>query len=163
MKPFKHTVLKYSLYIFLLLLLIEILFAVYRNILRYVVYKKALKRAKVLNKKLLVIGDPDAGVLNKIFGRVYNCGDMCLDLNGCACKNTIHFNLNNLNQLPLNLKDYVVYESCVFEFTDEPEKIMKAIQQETELYQVRINPSIIYNIKPFFEFRQNGFYNLHKQ
>ena len=143
------------------IIIIELIFSVIRNILRFIVYRYAKYRANKLNKKLLVIGDPDAGIINKSFGRVYHCGDMCLDLNGCKCKNTIKFDLNNINMLSnnnINLKDYVVFESCVFEFTKEPHKIIKYITNNTELYQVRINPSFIFNLKPFFEMRRNFFY-----
>lgn len=143
------------------LIIIELIFSVLRNILRFIVYRYAKYRANKLNKKLLVIGDPDAGIINKIFGRVYHCGNMCLDLNGCKCKNTIKFDLNNINMLSnnnINLKDYVVFESCVFEFTKEPNKIIKHITNNTELYQVRINPSFIFNLKPFFEMRRKFFY-----
>jgi hypothetical protein len=151
----------YSFYIFIkYLVMFELLFSVLRNILRFVVYRIALNRAKKLNKKLLVIGDPEAGIINKIFGRVYHCGDLCLDLNGCHCKNTIKFDLNNNIESILNIKDYIVFESCVFEFVEDKQrsKIIKYITDKTELYQVRINPSFIFNLKPFFEMRRKFFY-----
>lgn len=160
MKPLNNKLIPFILTLLVALIVLEILFSVYRHILRYVVYNKALQRAKALNKKLLVIGDPDAGLFNTIFGRVYGCGDLCLDLNGCDCQHTVKFDLNqNLNELNLDLKDYIVFESCVLEFTEHPQKIIDAIQQQTELYQVRINPSVIHNIKPFFQFRQKYFYD----
>jgi hypothetical protein len=140
--------------------IIELIFSVIRNILRFVIYRYAKYRANILNKKLLVIGDPDAGIINKIFGRVYHCGDLCLDLNGCNCKKSIKFDLNNINNIDkiINLDNYVVFESCVLEFTKDPHKIIKYITDKTELYQVRINPSFIFNLKPFFEIRRNFFY-----
>jgi hypothetical protein len=150
-----------TLYIFVKYLVIfELIFSVIRNILRFVVYRLALNRAKKLNKKLLVIGDPEAGIINKIFGRVYHCGDLCLDLNGCHCKNSIKFDLNYIENLNINLKDYIVFESCVFEFVKNNQrlKIIKYITDNTELYQVRINPSFIFNLQPFFEMRRKFFY-----
>lgn len=154
-----------NLYIFIKYLVIfELLFSVLRNILRFVIYRIALNRAKKLNKKLLVIGDPEAGIINKIFGRVYHCGDLCLDLNGCHCKNTIKFDLNNNIESILNLKDYIVFESCVFEFVEDKQrlKIINYITDKTELYQVRINPSFIFNLQPFFEMRRKFFYKNYK-
>ena len=142
------------------IIIIELIFSVIRNILRFVIYRYAKYRANILNKKLLVIGDPEAGIINKIFGRVYHCGNLCLDLNGCNCKNSIKFDLNNIDKIDkiINLDEYVVFESCVFEFTNDSEKIINYIKNKTELYQVRINPSFIFNLKPFFEFRKNVFY-----
>jgi hypothetical protein len=123
----------YRLYIFVKYLVIfELIFSVIRNILRFVIYRLALNRAKKLNKKLLVIGDPEAGIINKIFGRVYHCGDLCLDLNGCHCKNSIKFDLNYIENLNINLKDYIVFESCVFEFVKNKDKIIKYITDNTE-------------------------------
>ncbi|PCC74683.1 hypothetical protein NAEX_07780 [Nannocystis exedens] len=35
-----------------------------------------------LGRRLVVIGDPDAGMHTRLM-RAYGCGDLCIDMNGC--------------------------------------------------------------------------------
>lgn len=46
-------------------------------------YAQALSHARLVQKPLLVVGDPDTGFVTRFFGRDYGCGDVCTDLTGC--------------------------------------------------------------------------------
>jgi hypothetical protein len=52
----------------------------YRHWQRSAYYKRAKKRSIKINKKLLVVGSPEAGPSNKLFGANYGCGDICIDI-----------------------------------------------------------------------------------
>ena len=41
-----------------------------------------MERAIALDRRLVVIGDPDAGFHTR-FMRAYGCGDVCVEMNGC--------------------------------------------------------------------------------
>ncbi len=45
-------------------------------------FMEAAQRAKALQRSLVVIGDPDAGLHTRL-RRAYDCGDVCVDANGC--------------------------------------------------------------------------------
>jgi hypothetical protein len=49
---------------------------------RTVAFMSAMERATALGRRLVVIGDPDAGMHTRL-ARAYGCGDVCVDLNGC--------------------------------------------------------------------------------
>ena len=49
---------------------------------RSAAFKSAVERATALGRRLIVIGDPDAGFHTRLM-RAYGCGDVCVDLNGC--------------------------------------------------------------------------------
>ena len=87
---------------------------------RRYVFKMANSRAKLTGKKLLVIGDPYNGIASKTTGTDYSCGDLCLDLTGCPmCSgNSIKGRLEDTIG-SINLNDYVVFISCVLEYTDD--------------------------------------------
>ena len=58
------------------------------------VFEQALARAKTLGVKLLVLGDPDGGVMNTLLGRQWQCDPsntvVCIDPRGCGiCGNQI--------------------------------------------------------------------------
>jgi hypothetical protein len=56
---------------------------------RSVAFTSAMERAIALDRRLVVIGDPDAGFHTR-FMRAYGCGDVCVDLNGCPkCPMTV--------------------------------------------------------------------------
>lgn len=48
------------------------------------VFEQAKRRAAELGRPLLVLGDPDAGLMNHMLGRQWQCGDICVDLKGCG-------------------------------------------------------------------------------
>ena len=84
--------------IFIIIIIIyEITICMIRKIKRKVYYKKAVKRAKETNKKLLVIGDPYNGIASITTGLDYNCGNLCIDLTGCPkCDNAIKGRLEDI-------------------------------------------------------------------
>lgn len=54
------------------------------------VFNAALNAQNATGKPLLVMRDPDGGVLNRTLGRDFDCGDLCIDPRGCpSCANVI--------------------------------------------------------------------------
>ena len=110
------------------------------------VFKQALERKRKTGKKLLVIGDPSGGFFNSITGVDYGYGDECVDLQGCpkadASKVIVHKDKVE-NVLPkLNLEEYVIFQSCVFEYVDEFSIVQKEIENvlTEDLYFVNVEP-----------------------
>ena len=92
-------------------------------------FKKAQKRARVTNKKLLIIGDPYNGVASISTGADYHCGDLCIDLTGCPkCTNSIKAKLEDVIS-EIDLSKYVIYISCVLEYVDELPKILSYLNK----------------------------------
>jgi len=78
----------------------------------------AQERAKALGKPLVVVGDPDAGAHTRL-ARAYDCGDLCVDLNGCPnCANAVRLDLTK-GRLPVADNSAVVFVSCVLEYVDD--------------------------------------------
>lgn len=48
------------------------------------IWNQALQRAHATGKKIVVIGDPDGKIINRVMGRDYDCGDICIDVRGCS-------------------------------------------------------------------------------
>jgi len=132
------------------IIVMETLLLLYREYRRKTIYKLAQQRSNQLKKPLLVIGSPQAGFTHSIFGSTYGCGDVCLDLNGCHCNNSIKGDLLvELRKMKTN--SYVIFESCVLEYI--PSRRLAAINKELrrvavdgEYYNVRIWPSIYANL-----------------
>ena len=83
------------------------------------VYQAAARQAAALGRQLVVIGDPDAGFHTRLM-RAYGCGDVCVDLNGCAkCPVT---RIADITEGPIaDIPDdsAVVFVSCVLEYVDD--------------------------------------------
>ena len=110
--------------VIIILIIYEIFVGFIRKLKRRTMYKKAQERANITGKKLLVIGDPYNGVASMSTGSDYSCGDICLDLTGCPeCSNSIKGRLED-NIANINLDEYIVYISCVLEYTDDLNYIM---------------------------------------
>ena len=158
-------------YIIIILIIYEILICIHRKIKRRVTFKKAQKRAKQTNKKLLVIGDPHNGIASKSTGCDYGCGDLCLDLTGCPnCPKSIKGRLEDVIE-DINLNEYVVYISCVLEYVDDLELINRHLDKmdQNDLFVVNVEwyslmayfypyfltgerpPSFIYGFFSYFE------------
>lgn len=107
---------KHVIIYMIVLIIIETILTIYRHYRRIRDFKIAKKLSKKLNKPLLVIGSPDNGGFNSIFGRSYECGDLCIDLVGCKkCEHSIKGDaLNVLKKIPSN--SHVIYESCTLEY-----------------------------------------------
>jgi len=118
-------------------------------------FNKATIKSKELNKKLIVIGSPYTGFMNKMYPN-YGCGDICIDINGCNdCKNQFKNDVTEvLRKLPDN--KYVIFESCVLEYVKNKKEALKEIKRVAgdNYYQVRIKPTFLpssYFDSPFIE------------
>jgi hypothetical protein len=82
---------------------------------RSLAYKTAAERADALGRRLIVIGDPDAGFHTRLM-RAYGCGDVCVDMNGCPrCPVTIVADITK--KVPgVDDDSAVVFISCVLEY-----------------------------------------------
>jgi hypothetical protein len=87
---------------------------------RRALYRQAVSRALGLQRPLLVIGDPDAGLHTRIT-RAYGCGHICLDQSGCPrCPTSIKGDLTK-GPIPFIPSDSaVVFVSCVLEYVSDP-------------------------------------------
>lgn len=83
------------------------------------IYQQAVKRSKETGKPLLVIGSPFTGASNR-YVQTYECGDICLDIEGCKCKNSIKADIMYLKTMSKNT--YVIFESEVLEYVDDIKK-----------------------------------------
>jgi hypothetical protein len=100
-----------------------------RKLNRRNLFEKAKKRARRINKQLLVIGDPYNGVASISTGSYYDCGDLCIDLTGCPkCTNSIKGKLEDIIS-EINLNEYVIYISCVLEYIDKLPKILSYLNK----------------------------------
>jgi hypothetical protein len=81
-------------------------------------YAAANERALKLNRKLIVIGDPDAGLHTRLM-RAYGCGDVCVDLNGCPqCPVTVVADITKRID-GIDDDSAVVFVSCVLEYVGD--------------------------------------------
>lgn len=135
------------LYILIGIIILDCIFSLYRVYRRINLYNKAQEKSISLNKELLVIGNPSSGFINKNIYKCYDCGDICLDLNGCGdCPKQIKGDLlEELKKMDSN--KYVIFESCVLEYIDNNSlsKINKELNRVSggNLYQVRNSPNIL--------------------
>jgi len=124
----------------LIILFYEFIHGIIRQKQRNQIYKMAKKRSIDINKPLLVFGDPYNGIGSKFFNLFmdnYGCGDITVDLTGAPkCPNGIKSDiLQYLKKLPSN--SYVIFISCVLEYVDSIEEVIK------EIYRVaNINKNI---------------------
>lgn len=145
----------YLLYVIIFLIVLDILFSLWRNYRRKTKYLEAKERSKSTNKKLLVIGNPNAGFWNKHIQKAYGCGDICLDLMGCDCEKQIKGDiLETLKKIKDN--KLVIFESCVLEYVDKKSlpEIEKEIQRVSngDYFGVRISPNIFTTNLDFIQF-----------
>ncbi len=87
-----------------------------RRMMRRALFRAAIERAKATNKPLLVVGDPDAGLVTRHIGRDYGCGVECTDLIGCgSCERSLE---GDLVEVLENFNDNarVIFVSCVLEY-----------------------------------------------
>ena len=124
------------IHLIIFLIIYETSIMLLRKYKRRSTFKKAQKRARDTGKKLLVIGDPYNGIASKTTGIDYSCGDVCVDLTGCPmCPESIKGRLEDtIGSIDLN--NYIVYISCVLEYTDDLPKIMK--------YLDKVNPQDLF-------------------
>ena len=145
------------LYILIGVIILDCFFSLYRIYRRINLYNQAYEKSKSSNKELLVIGNPYSGFINKNVYQCYDCGDICLDLNGCGnCPKQIKGDLlEELKKMDSN--KYVIFESCVLEYTNDNylSEINKELNRVSggNLYQVRNSP---YIFPLYFKFIELG-------
>ena len=86
---------------------------------RAAAFRSATERAVALGRKLVVVGDPDAGMHTRLL-RAYGCGDVCVDANGCPkCPTTIIADLTKGPIEGIADDSAVVFVSCVLEYVTD--------------------------------------------
>ncbi len=90
-------------------------------------FEAAADRAAALGRRLVVIGDPDAGMHTRLT-RAYGCGDVCVDLNGCPkCPVTVIADITR-GPLPEIADDSaVVFVSCVLEYVTDLDAALREV------------------------------------
>ena len=96
-------------------LMTEAVMALHRFEARQRAFDAAARRAALLQRPLVVVGDPDAGAHTRII-RAYGCGDVCVDMNGCPrCPVTVVADITK--KIPgVDDDSAVVFISCVLEY-----------------------------------------------
>lgn len=85
-----------------------------RRMYRRSVFEEAQRRAVELSRPLLVLGDPDGGAINHFLGRSWQCGDLCVDPQGCGiCQDWTQGQPEQV-LATLGADSYVVYDSGLF-------------------------------------------------
>ena len=99
--------------------LVEGAAALIRHRERAAAFEAAVERASALGRRLVVIGDPDAGLHTRLM-RAYGCGDVCVDKNGCpACPVTIVADITKGPIPGVEDDSAVVFVSCVLEYVED--------------------------------------------
>ena len=111
---------------------------------RRAAFELAVQRAAALDRRLVVIGDPDAGMHTRLM-RAYGCGDVCVDMNGCPkCPMTIVADITKgpIPDVPDN--SAVVFVSCVLEYVDDVTAALKEVRRiagaDDNLFIVTVEP-----------------------
>lgn len=93
--------------------------AVTRHRHRSCLFYKAASRARELGRPLIVIGDPDAGLHTRLV-RAYDCGDVCVDANGCPLCPAVRVADIIKGPVPgIADNSGVVFVSCVLEYVGD--------------------------------------------
>jgi len=70
-----------------------------------------------------VIGAPGGGVINRLVGQDYGCGDMAIDVQPTRCPREMQMRAEDaLPQLPN--ESAVIYISCTLEYVDDVHQVM---------------------------------------
>jgi hypothetical protein len=92
-------------------------------------FLRAQARAKELGRPLIVVGSPTAGVINRWIGTDYECGDLCIDLQGCAtCKVQVGRAVEEVLPKMPNASA-VIFVSCVLEYVDDVRPVMRELRR----------------------------------
>lgn len=136
-----------SLIIIALLVLYEIIHAVYRQLERVRIFRMAQARATLLDKRLIVVGDPYYGYGSRIYSTFmpnYECGDETVDLTGAPnCPNGVKSDLYEyLKRKPSN--SGVIFVSCVLEYVPNIKEVMHELVRVAggiqNVFVVTVNP-----------------------
>jgi hypothetical protein len=107
-------------------------------------FLEAAQRAKTLERPLVVIGDPDAGMHTRL-RRAYGCGDVCVDANGCAMCPVVRVADITAGPVPGVPDDSaVVFVSCVLEYVGDLAAALREVQRMAgdveNIYVVTVQP-----------------------
>ena len=102
-------------------------------------YDAAQTRAKMLDRPLVVVGAPNAGVATRL-APIYDCGDICIDLQGCKKCGAPPRDVTDLSDLADD--SAVVFVSCVLEYVTDPAAAVQELQRVagSNLFVVRVPP-----------------------
>ncbi len=111
---------------------------------RTAAFEMAMERASALGRRLVVIGDPDAGLHTRLM-RAYGCGDVCVDLNGCPrCPVTVVADITKGPIADIADDSAVVFVSCVFEYIAELDVALREVSRiagsPENLFVVTVQP-----------------------
>ncbi|MDC0721737.1 hypothetical protein POL25_32815 [Nannocystis sp. bb15-2] len=94
---------------------------------RSTAFQMAAERATALGRRLVVVGDPDAGMHTRLM-RAYGCGDVCIDMNGCpGCPITIVADITKGPIADIADDSAVVFVSCVLEYVTDLNAALREI------------------------------------
>jgi hypothetical protein len=94
---------------------------------RTAAFQLAAERATALGRRLVVIGDPDAGMHTRLM-RAYGCGDVCVDMNGCpGCPVTVVADITHGPVPDVADDSAVVFVSCVLEYVSDLNAALREI------------------------------------
>jgi len=116
-----------------------------RRLKRQHIYQQAVAAAARLNKPLMVLGDPDGGIVNRFIGRDYGCGAICTDLRGCdTCPIAIKGRAEDI--LPkFKNNSHVIYASMVLEYVDDYARVVRELQRVSggDLFITTVEPNSV--------------------
>jgi hypothetical protein len=107
-------------------------------------FASAALRAKVLKRKLVVVGSPDTGLHTRLL-RAYGCGDVCVDLVGCGeCPDSISADITRGPVPGIADNSAVVFVSCVFEYVSDPfsawREVVRMAGSPENVFMVSVQP-----------------------
>ncbi|MCY1004432.1 hypothetical protein OV079_02380 [Nannocystis pusilla] len=96
---------------------------------RTAAFQSAVERAAALGRRLVVIGDPDAGLHTRLM-RAYGCGDVCIDMNGCPkCPVTLVADITKGPIADIADDSAVVFVSCVLEYVSDLNAALREVSR----------------------------------
>ena len=125
-------------------LLTEAGMALHRFEARRRAFDAAARRAALLQRPLVVVGDPDAGAHTRII-RAYGCGDLCVDINGCPLCKVVQVADITAGPVPGVADDSaVVFVSCVLEYVGDAAAAVHELRRMAgspdNLFDVSVQP-----------------------
>jgi hypothetical protein len=89
-------------------------------------YVLSVEKSKSTKKPLLIIGCPNAGIINKII-KTYSHGDICLDIDGC--EKCLKYDINSKELVNFGDNQFVIFESATFSFSKNIIGLLKEINR----------------------------------
>lgn len=108
------------------------------------VFDEAARRAQALGRPLVVVGDPDGGLVTSVV-RAYGCGDVCVDLSGCQmCPVARAHDLTAGPTPGVADGSAVVFVSCVLEYVSDFDRawreVLRMAGTPDNVFVVRVEP-----------------------